>query len=141
MELVEQSAVLPELKWQDENPPFDETAEWDMEADIRIMDELPDRKLEWLEKKRQELGARWMLVVDGEVLMHGPTVQNYPISFTPHPPSIPQTSGRGGALACRMFIKFGCPDGTRQRVRRDGFWVRDGGQVCPINLGSARRRR
>ncbi|MFN4179276.1 MAG: hypothetical protein ACK4I8_03095 [Armatimonadota bacterium] len=79
MDLVEKRAAMPtELKWQGENPPFEEMAKLTEEERIRIMDELATANHEWLEQKRIELGARWMLVVDGEVLMHGPTLDNYP---------------------------------------------------------------
>ncbi|MFN3421272.1 MAG: hypothetical protein ACK40X_06075 [Armatimonadota bacterium] len=48
------------------------------EERIRIMDELAAANHDWLERKRLELGARWMLVVDGKVLTHGPTFDNFP---------------------------------------------------------------
>lgn len=69
---------MPEPQWQGENPPFEEMAKLPEEERIRIMDELADANHDWLEWKRIELGARWMLVVDGQVLAHGPTFANYP---------------------------------------------------------------
>ncbi|MCS6858698.1 MAG: hypothetical protein NZT92_00075 [Abditibacteriales bacterium] len=69
---------VPPLVFQGENPPFAEMANLPEEERIRIMDELADLNHDWLERKRVELGARWMIVVDGEVLAYGPTLANYP---------------------------------------------------------------
>ncbi len=69
---------VPPLTFQGENPPFAEMVKLSEEERLRIMDELADINNDWLERKRVELGARWMLVVDGEVLAHGPTLANYP---------------------------------------------------------------
>jgi hypothetical protein len=68
----------PPPAFQGENPPFAEMARLPEEERIRVMDELADLNEDWLERKRVELGARWIIVVDGEVLAHGPTLANYP---------------------------------------------------------------
>ncbi len=78
-QLLEPAPSQQALEWEGKNPPFEEMAKLPEEERIRIMDELSDANADWLERKRIELGARWMLVVDGEVLMHGPTWQNYPL--------------------------------------------------------------
>lgn len=67
-----------ELKWQGENPPFAEVAKLSLDERNEVMSELGDRNRAWLEKRRRDLGARWMIVVDGEVLRHGSTLANYP---------------------------------------------------------------
>lgn len=78
VELAEQPAVLPpEPKWQGENPPFEEMAKLDIDTRSHIMQELQERNRQWLERKLQELGARWILVMDGKVLMHSPNMQGY----------------------------------------------------------------
>jgi hypothetical protein len=71
-------SLPPPLAFRGENPPFEEAASLPEEERIRIMDELADSNSDWLERKRAELGARWMIVVDGMVLAHGPTWANYP---------------------------------------------------------------
>ncbi|MCS7265783.1 MAG: hypothetical protein NZ805_13230 [Armatimonadetes bacterium] len=78
-DLIQKKLALPtEPKWQGENPPLEQMLKLTDEERIRIMDELADANRDWLERKRIELGARWMLVVDGQILAHGPTFENYP---------------------------------------------------------------
>lgn len=78
VELARQTDRPAEPKWQGENPTVEEALKLDEVERILLMDKLSDRNADWLERKRLELGARWMLVVDGEILVHGETWDNYP---------------------------------------------------------------
>ncbi len=64
--------------WQGENPPFDEMAKLDIEGRSRIMNELEERNKEWLLRKCEELGAMWLLVVDGQIYAHGKNLADNP---------------------------------------------------------------
>ncbi|MCX7969556.1 MAG: hypothetical protein N3B10_13870 [Armatimonadetes bacterium] len=76
-----QGETLPEQtepQWQGENPPFDEMAKLDIEERSRIMNELERRNMDWLLRKCEELGAMWLLVVDGQVYAHGKNLADNP---------------------------------------------------------------
>jgi len=64
--------------WQGENPPFEQMASLDIEERSRIMNELEEQNREWLLKKCEELGAMWLLVVDGQVYAHGKNLADNP---------------------------------------------------------------
>lgn len=63
-----------EVEWQGENPPFDLAAKMPPQERGRLLQELEQLNLKWLERKAAELGARWLLVVDGEVVRFGKSV-------------------------------------------------------------------
>ena len=67
-----------ELVWQGENPPFEQMASLDIEERSRIMNELEERNREWLLRKCEELGAMWLLVVDGQIYAHGKNLADNP---------------------------------------------------------------
>jgi len=67
----------PALAWQGENPPFEEMAKLDVDERSRIIQELEDRNLAWLQARCEELKAGWLLVIDGQVLRCGSTLVNY----------------------------------------------------------------
>jgi len=60
-----------EVEWQGENPPFDLAAKMSPQERGRLLQELEQLNRRWLERKAAELGARWLLVVDGEVIRFG----------------------------------------------------------------------
>jgi hypothetical protein len=64
-------------EWQGENPSFAEMARRSAQERGRILKELEQRNRLWLEHRLRELGARWMLVIDGEVVRHSPTLADY----------------------------------------------------------------
>ncbi len=64
--------------FQGENPPFEEAARMSPEERQQALNELEERNRDWLQQKCQELGAGWLLVVDGQVMVHGATLDNYP---------------------------------------------------------------
>ena len=68
----------PEPQWQGENPPFDEMAKLDIEERSKIMSELEQRNMDWLLRKCEELGAMWLLVVDGQIYAHGKNLADNP---------------------------------------------------------------
>ncbi len=68
----------PEPQWQGENPPFDEMAKLDIEERSKIMNELEQRNMDWLLRKCEELGAMWLLVVDGQIYAHGKNLADNP---------------------------------------------------------------
>ncbi len=79
LKLVQGEPVEPaEPVWQGENPPFEEMASLGIEERSRIMNELEERNREWLLKKCEELGAMWLLVVDGQVYAHGKNLADNP---------------------------------------------------------------
>jgi hypothetical protein len=60
-----------EVEWQGENPPFDLAAKMPPQQRGRLLQELEQLNRKWLERKASELGARWLLVIDGEVVRFG----------------------------------------------------------------------
>ncbi|MFA0732390.1 MAG: hypothetical protein LKKZDAJK_001100 [Candidatus Fervidibacter sp.] len=60
-----------ELTWQGENPPFEMAAKMPPQQRGRLLQELEQLNRKWLERKASELGARWLLVIDGEVVRFG----------------------------------------------------------------------
>jgi hypothetical protein len=71
-------AKVAEPVWQGENPPFEEMANLGIEERSRIMNELEERNREWLLRKCEELGAMWLLVVDGQIYAHGKNLADNP---------------------------------------------------------------
>ncbi|MFN3420515.1 MAG: hypothetical protein ACK40X_02150 [Armatimonadota bacterium] len=67
-----------EPQWRGENPPFDEMAKLDIEERSRIMNELEKHNLEWLMRKCEDLGAMWLLIVDGQIYAHGKNLADDP---------------------------------------------------------------
>ncbi|MFN4179238.1 MAG: hypothetical protein ACK4I8_02905 [Armatimonadota bacterium] len=67
-----------EPQWRGENPPFDEMAKLDIEERSRIMNELEERNLEWLMRRCEDLGAMWLLVIDGQIYAHGKNLADNP---------------------------------------------------------------
>jgi hypothetical protein len=74
----ESGMVTRERAFQGENPPFEETAHMDIDERSRLMEALRQRNRAWLEQKCQEMGAGWLLVVDGAVVAHGAMLDDYP---------------------------------------------------------------
>ena len=60
-----------EVAWQGENPPFEVAAKMPPQQRGRLLQELEQLNRKWLERKASELGARWLLVIDGEVVRFG----------------------------------------------------------------------
>ena len=60
-----------EVAWQGENPPFELAAQMSPQQRGQLLQELEQLNWEWLERKASELGARWLLVIDGEVVRFG----------------------------------------------------------------------
>jgi hypothetical protein len=71
-------AKVAEPVWQGENPPFKEMANLGIEERSRIMNELEERNREWLLRRCEELGAMWLLVVDGQIYAHGKNLADNP---------------------------------------------------------------
>ncbi|MBI1925812.1 hypothetical protein HYR99_16380 [Candidatus Poribacteria bacterium] len=67
----------PVLAWQGENPPYVEAECLSLSERSRRMRDLETQNQVWLERKCEELGASWLIVVDGEVLAHGATLADY----------------------------------------------------------------
>ncbi len=79
LKLVQGETEEPaEPVWQGENPPFEQMASLDIEERSRIMNELEERNREWLLRKCEELGAMWLLVVDGQIYAHGKNLADNP---------------------------------------------------------------
>jgi hypothetical protein len=64
----------PEGAFQGENPPFAEIARLGLTERGRVMQALASTNRAWLQQKCAELQARWLIVVDGQILAHGPTL-------------------------------------------------------------------
>jgi hypothetical protein len=67
----------PALAWQGENPSYAEAERLSLGERSRQMEELEAQNQTWLERKCEELGASWLIVVDGEVLTYGATLAGY----------------------------------------------------------------
>jgi hypothetical protein len=67
----------PAIAWQGENPTYAEAERLSLSERSRRMGELEAQNQTWLERKCEELGASWLIVVDGEVLAHGATLADY----------------------------------------------------------------
>ncbi|MBI3950074.1 MAG: hypothetical protein HY314_06430 [Acidobacteria bacterium] len=83
VDLIQQSqssptASVPEPQFQGENPPYPVAAQLSLEDRARVLNELEERNRDWLRQRCQQLGAGWLLVIDGDVMLHGPTLDNYP---------------------------------------------------------------
>ena len=81
-EAVELALQLAEeklqLRWQGENPTWDEWQRMDEEERMKVMDELEERNRKWLEWIRETLGVEWMLVVDGKLIRFDVSWDAYP---------------------------------------------------------------
>ncbi|MBM3236333.1 hypothetical protein FJZ31_08550 [Candidatus Poribacteria bacterium] len=67
----------PAIAWQGENPTYSEAERLSLSERSRRMGELEAQNQAWLERKCEELGANWLIVVDGEILTHGATLAEY----------------------------------------------------------------
>jgi hypothetical protein len=78
-ERLSQRAVQeqPSSAFVDANPTWDAMTRLGLEERSRAMQELERRNQAWLEAKCQELGALWLLVVDGQVLRWGRSLGSY----------------------------------------------------------------
>ncbi|MDW8030077.1 MAG: hypothetical protein RMK94_16995 [Armatimonadota bacterium] len=75
MKLIEQrTEPTCELQWQGENPSFEEASKLSPKERGQILQALERRNRTWLEQKLKELKARWLLVIDGEILRYGTTL-------------------------------------------------------------------
>ncbi|MFN4179275.1 MAG: hypothetical protein ACK4I8_03090 [Armatimonadota bacterium] len=78
MELMEQlPKTKPEPQWQGENPSLDEAVKLSPRERGRLLQALEQQNREWLERKLKELNARWLLVIDGEVVRCGTAATDY----------------------------------------------------------------
>jgi len=81
-EAVELALQLAEeklqLRWQGENPTWDEWQRMDEEERMKVMDELEERNRKWLEWIRETLGAFWILVVNGQIVQWGESPFDFP---------------------------------------------------------------
>ncbi len=78
MELMERlPTTKPEPKWQGENPSFDQAAKMLPRERGMLLQALEQQNREWLERKLKELNARWLLVIDGEVVRYGTATTDY----------------------------------------------------------------
>jgi hypothetical protein len=84
VELIEQApspqSLVPKPKFQGENPPFAVTAQLSLDERSQRLQELIEQNRAWLERKCHELPAGWLMVIDGEVIAHGHTLQEFPES-------------------------------------------------------------
>jgi hypothetical protein len=85
LHLVDQEQILeepvrgvPPAAFQGENPSFEEASQLSVDQRSRLMQALQERNRAWLEQKCRELEAKWLFVVDGQVLLHGANLGNYP---------------------------------------------------------------
>jgi hypothetical protein len=78
MELMGQLPMTkPEPQWQGENPSLDQAAKLSPRERGRLLQALERQNREWLERKLKELNARWLLVIDGEVVRYGTATTDY----------------------------------------------------------------
>lgn len=59
------------------NPSWEEMTRLSLEERSRIMQELEECNKAWLEAKCQDLGAMWLLVVDGQILRWGASLASF----------------------------------------------------------------
>lgn len=83
VDLIEQApspplSWMPEPKFQGENPPFAVAAQMSLEERTQALNELEQRNRDWLRQRCQEWSAGWLMVIDGQVILHGATLDNYP---------------------------------------------------------------
>lgn len=67
----------PAMSWQGENLTYAEAERLSLSERSRRMGELEAQNQAWLERECEELGASWLIVVDGEILNHGATLADY----------------------------------------------------------------
>lgn len=69
-----------ESTFQGENPPFDVAARLSLDERSQLLHELTEQNRAWLERECRERQAGWLMVIDGQVIAHGHTLQEFPES-------------------------------------------------------------
>jgi hypothetical protein len=67
----------PLPRFEESNPSWQEMTQLGLQERSRLMQELEQRNKTWLEAKCQQLGAMWLLVVDGQVLRWGTSLASF----------------------------------------------------------------
>lgn len=75
LQLAEESL---HLRWQGENPTWEEWQQMSEEERLKVMDGLEAGNRKWLEQVRRTLGAFWLLVVNGQIVMWGKSPKDFP---------------------------------------------------------------
>jgi len=71
-------AWLTEPGFQGENPVFDPSTPTNLEARRPVLHALEEMNQDWLRQQCRDLSAGWLMVIDGQVVLHGPTLDNFP---------------------------------------------------------------
>ena len=71
------SAVAEEA-FRSENATLDEYLNWTDEQQRRYQSEAERENIKWIEKRLDDLHATWLIVVDGKIIAHGPSLQTFP---------------------------------------------------------------
>ena len=64
--------------FKSENVSLDEYESWSDDQQLRYLTEAKKTNAKWIETRLQDLGAMWLMVCDGKVITHGPTLQTFP---------------------------------------------------------------
>ncbi|MCI0690815.1 hypothetical protein L0337_02290 [candidate division KSB1 bacterium] len=72
------SSPITEDSFKGENVSLDEYESWSEDQQAQYLAEAKKANATWIEKRLQDLGAAWMIVVEGKIIAHGPTLQTLP---------------------------------------------------------------
>jgi hypothetical protein len=70
--------VIPKPAFQGQNPLFEVAAHLSLDERSQRLQELTEGNRVWLERTCNELPAGWLMVIDGKVIAHGRTLQEFP---------------------------------------------------------------
>ncbi len=68
----------PADNFTSKNASLQEYLNWPDEQQRQYQSEAETANVAWIEKQMRGLNANWLLVVDGEIVAHGPTLRNFP---------------------------------------------------------------
>ncbi|MDZ7360824.1 MAG: hypothetical protein ONB46_08875 [candidate division KSB1 bacterium] len=75
---TEPPSQSPEEKFLSHNITLEEYKALPREEKSRYHDEAEELNWRWVEKQLNSLQAKWLMVVDGQVVLHGATLKNFP---------------------------------------------------------------